>query len=810
MSTGTEISTRPNELKKKYVHKAICATREEGKRTRMGYRPEVMLDIERPRYITESYKQTDGQPECIRQAKALANFLDKRTIFIFEDELIVGNYGFIPSAITCYPELEETAILHGVMEGDLHDMLSDEHRKEFVEICKYWEGKSIGDRVRAIIPEDTKDFYDFNGVCETLHHRRDKLILVNYDKAFKIGLNGVIQQVEAKLAELQAHVPEDMDTKQYIDSKNFLEAMLITLKAMIRFANRFAELAREMAKSEERSWRKKELEKIAEICDRVPANSPRTFHEALQAWFFIHQIVNYFETLGLGGGCRFDILTYPYYKKDLEEGRITRESALELLEFLWLKLNDGAVLSSPEEHMSSQGAIKLFQFVIGGVTADGEDASNEVSHLMIEASMNIRTLEPLLVLRYHPKISDELILKAISCIRTGMGYPSVFNDSAIIPWLVKWGIPEKDARDYGIPVCVEPILPGKAFTLTTAPSMGVLNLAKCFELALYHGKDPLYGAQLGYATPDPTTFRNIDDVMQAYLKQVNYVSGKMAQINRCAEIVIHDYRQRVFASTLIDDCIETAQSCMNEFYNHMAMITAVGPVNVADSLAAIKKFVFEDKKVSMAELMEILNSDWEGKEILRQEFINKAPKFGNDDDYVDQIARDVFHKSNEEVQKHKDIHGSPLVLDGSIAGAYWIWGRKVGATPDGRKRKETLADGNGSPMAGKDKTGPTAVLNSLGKISPPPWATLTNQRFMPQFLEGENKLLFAQYLKTFADLGCWHIQFNVVDDATLLDAQEHPENYDDLIVRVAGFSAYFVDLSKFNQDQIIARTAQSF
>jgi formate C-acetyltransferase len=803
-------STRTRELKKKYIHKAVCATREEGQRTKMGYRPEVTMDIERPRLITESYKQTDGQPECIRQAKALAHFLDNRTVLIFEDERIVGNYGFTPSAIPCYPELEQRQVLHSVMEGDLHDMLSDENREEFIDICRFWEGKSIGDRVRAVIPEDAKDYYDVNGACETLHHRRDKLILVNYEKAFKVGLNGLIQQVEAKLEELKVCVPQGMDTKQYIDSKHFMEAMLISLKATVRFANRFAALAREMAIKEKQSWRKKELEEIADICDWVPANPPRTFYEALQAWFFIHLIVNYFETLGQGGGCRLDVLTYPYYEKDLEEVRITRESALELLEFLWLKINDGAIVSPPEEHMSAQGAIKLFQFVLGGVTADGEDASNEISHLMMEASMNIHTLEPLLVLRYHPKINQEIVLKAISCIRTGMGYPSVFNDSAIIPWLVNWGIPLEDARDYGIPVCVEPILPGKAFTLTTAPSMGVLNLAKCFELALNSGKDPLYGAQLGFATPDPITFKNIDDVMQAYLKQVNHVSRKIAQINRCAETVIHDHRQRVFASTLIDDCIETAQSCMNEFYNHMAMITAVGPVNVADSLAAIKKFVFDNKKVTMEELMEILKNNWEGKEILRQEFINKAPKFGNDDEFVDLIARDVFYKSNEEVGKHKDIHGSPLVLDGSIAGAYWIWGRKVGATPDGRKRKDTLADGNGSPMAGKDRTGPTAVLNSLGKISPPPWATLTNQRFMPQFLEDENKVLFAQYLKTFADLGCWHIQFNVVDDSTLRDAQEHPENYDDLIVRVAGFSAYFVDLSKFNQDQIIARTAQSF
>lgn len=798
------------ELKQKYLHKAVCAQRVEGQRTKMGYRPEVKLDIERPRLFTESYKQTEGQPECIRQAKALAHFLDKRTIFIFENERIVGNFGFIPEAIPCYPELEFAGILQGLTTENMRGMLSDEHLQEFKEICKYWEGKCVTDRVRAIIPEDAKDYYDVNGACETLHHRRDKLLLVNYEKALKLGLNFFIKRVEERLKELKYSVPVGMGTRQYIDSKHFLEATLISLNAIVRFAHRFAELAREMAKSEARPWRKKELEEIAQACDWIPGNSPRTLYEALQFWFFIHLVTNYLETLGQGGGTRFDVLMYPYYKNDLDAGRITIEKAVELLEFLWLRINEGVYATSPEAHAAGQGAITLLNMCLGGVTRDGKDASNEMSSMMIEASMNIRTLEPLLVLRYHPAINQDLVFKAIDCIRTGVGYPAIFNDSVIIPWLMERGISLEDAREYGIPVCVEPILPGKAFTLTTAPSMGVLNLAKCFEIALHQGKDPLYGAQIGCVTPDPLSFKNIDDVMDAYLKQVNYVSGKMGEINRCAEVILQEYRQRVLASALIDECIERAQSCMTEFYAHTAMITAVGPVNVVDSLAAIKKFVFDDKKVTMQELLEILQNDWAGKEDLRQEFINKAPKFGNDNEYVDAIARDVFHRSNQEVQKHKDTHGSPLVLDGSIAGAYWLWGRKVGATPDGRKRKETLADGNGSPMTGRDRSGPTAVIKSLGKLSPPPWATLTNQRFMPQFLEGENKKIFAQYLKTFADLGCWHIQFNVVDDATLCDAKEHPENYNDLIVRVAGFSAYFVDLSEFNQDQIIARTAQSF
>ncbi len=804
------MSERTLKLKKQYLHKAICAKREEGKRTSMGYRPEVKIDIDRPRLITESYKETDGQPECIRQAKALAHFLDNRRIFIFEDERIVGNYGCVQAAIPCYPELEQRGIMQGVAEGDLRNMLNEDDRLEFLEICKYWEGKSVGDRARAVIPEEARDYYDVNGACETLHHRRDKIMLVNFEQALKVGLNGLINQAETKLQELKAEVPKDMDAPNYIESKHFLEAALITLKATIRFANRFAVLAREMAQKEERPWRKKELEEISEACDWVPANPPRTFYEALQGWFFIHLVVNYLETLGQGGGCMFDLLMYPYYKKDIDEGRITREQAQELLEFLWLRINEGVVVSSPEEHASAQGAIRLFQFGIGGVTRDGKDVTNELSFIMVDASMELKTLEPLLILRYHENINPDIVMKVIDCIRTGMGYPSIFNDNAVIPFLLKRGVPLEDARQYGVPVCVELILPGKSTYCTSSPSIGVINLCKCFELSLNQGIDMLYGRQLGCATPDATTFRNYDDMLQAYLKQVNYVSSKMATIDKCASVIVQEYRQRILASTMIDGCIEEAHSCMKETYPHITYITNCGPANVADSLAVLKKLVFDDKKVTMKEFMEILKNNWEGQEVFRQECINKVPKYGNDDDYVDMIARDVFHKSQEEVQKNCDIYGSPLFLEGSIAGAYWLWGRKTAATPDGRKAKDTLADGSGSPMAGRDKSGPTAVLNSVGKLSPPPWATLTNQRFMPQFLEGENKMIFAQYLKTFFDLGIWHIQFNVVDDSTLLDAQEHPENYDDLIVRVAGFSAYFVDLSKFNQDQIIARTAQSF
>lgn len=806
------MSSRTRELKKKYAHKEFVARREPGKRTKLSYRPGVKMCLERASLLAESRKETEGQPEAIRQAKQLAKVLDNMTIFIFEDERIVGSDASSQVALPLYPEKHIEHLLYEVTEGSLSNTLDEQDKQKFMEVYHYWKGKSIDDRVRAVLPADLKPYLEVNeGVCETLHYRREKVgATPNYERVFKVGLNGLIKQIEDRLQELEEHKPSDMGAKQYIESRHFLEAMSISLKAGIRFANRFAALAREMMKSEASPQRRRELEQIAEACDWVPANPPRTFYEALQAWWFLRLICYFIETEWAGDGTRFDVLMYPYYKKDIEEGRLTREEAQELLEFLWLRLMEIGRITTPEAAAPAAGESKLQAVNLGGITAQGDDATNEVSFLMLDATIELQPVQPSLVLRYHPKINQELILRAIDCMRTGVGYPAIYNDSVIIPWFVNRGIPVEDARNYSIYICVQPGIPGKAMCTCGGPSMGVINLAKCLEIALHQGKDPIYGKQIGYTTPDPTTFRNIDDVIQAYLKQVNFVIGRMSQIHNIAMNVLQEYHQTPFTSALIDGCIETAQSCSKEFYRSFPIVTATGTVNVADSLAAIRKFVFDDKVVTMQELIEVLRNNFEGREDLRQELINKAPKFGNDDDYVDLIARDVFYRTQEEVRKFADVHGTPFTLDGSIAAAHALWGRKVGATPEGRKNKETLADGNGSPVTGRDKNGPTAVLKSLSKISPPPWPMLVNQKFLPQFLEGENRKMFAQYLKTFADLGIWHVQFNVVDRETLLNAQEHPENYGDLVVRVAGYSAYFVDIPRNLQDEIIARTTQAF
>jgi formate C-acetyltransferase len=448
------------------------------------------------------------------------------------------------------------------------------------------------------------------------------------------------------------------------------------------------------------------------------------------------------------------------------------------------------------------------QQVLGGTTVDGEDATNEFSFIMLDAAIAMHTATTGYVLRYHPKISPQLIDRAIDLIRTGVGYPSIFNDSAVILMLVNRGIPLEDAMGYTVRGCVMWIIPGKNSHNHRAASAS-LNCGKCLELALNQGVDMLTGKQLGCPTHDPATFTSLEDVKNAFFEQVKFMLEKYARIINLADDFYVRYMQLPFTSAVVDGCIERGQDTNSWTYHTRIAIHGTGNTNVADSLAAIQKFVFEDKRLTLVELVEALKSNFEGREELRQRLINEVPKFGNDDDYVDNIMRELQHKLQHLAEQHKSWWGDPMSFDGSIAGGYYMWGKRTAASADGRKARDSFADAVLSPMAGRDHQGPTAVIKSCGKVRPT-WPFLTNQKFLPQFLEGENKKKFAAYLKTWADLGNYQIQFNVVAPDTLLDAQAHPENYTNLVVRVAGYSAYFVDLSKGIQDDIIARVSQQF
>jgi formate C-acetyltransferase len=774
--------------------------------TESEYKGTTNICLERARYLTESFKATDGEPMVIRRAKAIRHILENMTIYIQPGELIVGNFASTPQSLPLYPDIY-TLWLDKAINNSFKNMLDEEGKKEWREIYDYWKVRSAWERAGSLFPESLKPYTGFNGVQFAIPTGVRQPDIIDFEKVFKQGLNGRVDRIKARLDKLKVDIG-DMSGKNYVEQRDTLEAMLIALDGGMNFARRYADLARKLAEEQKNAKRKKELERIADICDWVPANPPRTLYEAMQCYLLINIIVKQIEISGQGQGDRLDLLLNPFYQRDKAEGRITRDEAQQLMECLDIKLAERGHLNPPEVAAVYAGISDVKDINIGGVTPEGDDATNEFSFIILDAAGSVMLPEPTVAFRYHPKINPELVDKAIDLLRTGIGYPSFYNDAAVVPFLMSRGHSLKEARNYGITACVSPDIPGKN-TRTCWVIGGDFNLMSCLELVLYQGVSKFTGMQIGAKTPDTKTFTCIEDVMEAYLEQVDFFVEKVSRLNDIGQEVLEERLHRPFSSALLDGCIERGKDCILWSEDSYIIHEHCGTTNIADSLAAIKKFVFDDKVVTMEELVEACRNNWEGRENLRQRIINEAPKFGNDDDYVDLLAREVHIRSNEVFMKYKDKFGFPHCLDGSIAGGYYGLSVASGATPDGRKDHDPSADTVISPMAGRDKNGPTAVIKSTGKITPT-YAHLFNQKFMPQFLEGENKRIFAQYLKTWVDLGNWHVQFNVVDRSTLLDAQIHPEKYPDLLVRVAGYSAYFVDLSKGVQDDIIRRCEQRF
>ena len=792
------------QLREAVCPKSFGAKKDEGALTERQFRKNVTLCLERARLLTESYKETEGEPEVIRRAKGLKKVLDNMTIYIEDGERIVGNFASDPYSMNLLPELAVEWLDNGI-KHEYRDMLDESGHEEWEKIADYWRGRNIDDRVMAVMPDSLKAYVDFNGVCHANHWKNSIRVTSNYDKLFRLGLKGIIAQAESRLDKFKNDMT--VHPTDYIEQRDFLNAAIISCQGAINFSARLAHKAGQLAQAETDGNRKKELTELAEICEWVPANPPRTFHEAAQSYWIQHLITHLIETRGQGAGARLDQILHPFYKKDLESGRITRESATELIELLLIKLEGTGHISTPELHVGGVGTSVFPCLTLGGVTKEENDAINEVSFIILDAVEEIKTVQTDFAVRYHADINQDFILKTIELIGNGVTCLKFFNDGAAIPMMVNRGIPAEDARNYEIWACVNWHIPNKALKQGRG-SDGVISFGKCLEFALNQGEDMLTAKKLGCSTPDPVTFTTFEDLMTAFVDQVRFIAEKMGKIDDLAQEFFVRYMSCPFGSALTDDCIEKGRDATAWAYHSCDLILATGNTNAADSLAAIKKFVFEEKALTMAELVDALKTNFEGKEELRQKLLNEAPKFGNDDDYVDLIMKEVQHRTQKEVEKIKDYYGFPRTLDGSVAGGYYPWGRRAAASADGRKSKETFADAAMSPMAGRDINGPTAVLKSMGKV-PPTWAYLSNQKFMPVFLKGENRDIFSSYLKSWADLGCYHLQFNVVDRDILADAQAKPEEHTDLMVRVAGYSAYFIDLSKGVQDDIIARTAQS-
>ena len=799
-------SVKDERLNEKISIKAVRNVRR-GQETEKGqeiYRPGVKVCLERNSLLTESYKMTDGETVVIRQAKALEHILLNMTIYIRDWEKIVGNYASSPDAVF-WPIEQNWKSVHRLLHGDEGKALvDDEGRKELDRIVEYWNGKTVSDiRKRAFAGSpDLEKYWVYEGTM--LWSQWSDQGVPNYEKVLTVGLNGIIREAEEKLKELGKRLPSD-----YIQQKDFLEAVIIALKASIKWAERYAVKAEELAKGEKDKERKKELEEIARICRKVPANPASTFHEALQSFILVHLIGHQIEFITLGCGIRFDMIMEPFFQQDMAEGSITREEAIELIKHTRIHLEELGQMYSPTTTQVYGGVQVLQALVIGGVDSEGRDVTGETSYMLLDSVLELQTLQPSIVLRVHDGTPKELILKAIDVIKTGVGYPSFQNDKTLIPLMMKWNCPLEDARNYTISGCVYLDVAGKNVLRRNAT---YFSLPRCLWWALHQGVNPKNGEQYGAPTKDPAGFESIDDVMDTYVEQVRFFMDKQVRVENVTRAIYAEQYPRPFESALTDGCIERGQDLRKWRYQGRveSFSIAVGPTNVADSMAAIKKMVFDEKRVTMKKLIEVLDKNWEGHEDLRQIML-ASPKFGNDDDYVDMIAYDVHRRTEEVVEQFSDTYGSDFHLDGSAVSATYGLSLDTPATPDGRKDGDGFADGSLSPTPGMDVNGPTAVLKSCSKIDTlTTYNHLLNQKFTPQFLEGANREIFYNYIKSWADLGISHIQFNVVGRETLIEAQKNPEKHKNLAVRVAGYSAYFIDLSKGLQDHIIERTEQAF
>ncbi|MFC1966777.1 pyruvate formate lyase family protein, partial [Chloroflexota bacterium] len=760
--------------------------------------------VERPRLIYEAYKATEGEPMVIRRAKALAHLLDKKNLYIIPHERILGNITAKPNCLITYPELW-WRWLDRAIDTDYRILLdSDEEVQELHEIHKYFAKYSVHGMERDLLPPDILPYwrYDYHGVFSWIHGGRTGI--PNYEKVFKLGLKGIIAQIDERLNEIDTSGLILKDARSYYKQKNFLRAARLSLEAGIRFGKKFAKLAREEAKSEKDEARKKELEELADVCDRVPENPCRTLHDAVQCFWFIKLITQILDLQTPGGGERLDQIFYPYYKKDKEEGRITDIQAQELIEHVLLKHNEEGQLSPPKTGGGSGGGITSRVTNVGGLTADGKDATNEMSYIILKAVQTVKLSQPSVIIRLHKDTPHEFLLAVTDHLRVASGVTSIMNDEMMVPYLANKGIPVEDARLYSTHGCMRWNISGKSINQRALG--GTVILPKVLEYALSQGWDKFTGKQMGYPTPDPATFTSLEDIMEAYSTQAKFFLEKLFAIYNLVDVLDSEYLPQPFYSALLDGCIESGEDCRDYKYYADTVVQPVGQVICTNSLAAMKKLVFDDKKYTMAELADALKNNWEGKEEMRLEFAN-APHWGNDDEYVDDIGNDFMRRNTELVHSFKNIWGYEHAEDGTGSSSYYKWSGLAGATPDGRKDRGLFNDGTVSPSIGTDRKGPTAVLKSVAKADHVNTFThLFNQRFVPQFLEGENREAFVSYLKSFVDLGIHHVQFNIVDNKVLRDAQRHPEKYSDLVVRVAGFSAYFIDLERPVQDQIIERT----
>jgi len=771
-----------------------------------SYPPAVC--VERAVLITKSYRETEGEPAVIRRAKALKEILEGMSIYIADGELIVGNQASEPNKAPVFPETGASWVLDQLdsfSTRNVNKFLITENDKSVLrEVLSYWKGKTVLEIAPALLNDETRAIFEqsYPVISPTLFLRNCVGHLVpNYAIILKKGFEGVRAEVLNRMNLLDPSEPE------HISKLQFYRAILIVCDAVAGFARRYAELAKELANKEVDLVRKAELEDIAEVVRRVPEKPAQTFHEALQSFWFL-QLIIHIETDGLAESPgRFDQYMYPYLAKDLAENRLTFAEAQELVDCVWLKMNELIKLSDIPPAAKYFGGVTMSQnLILGGVNQDGEDATNELSYMCLEADMHIQLPQPALSVRVHSGTPEKFLLKAAELVKTGGGKPAFFNDEVIIPALMNDGIPLSEARNYAIVGCVEPVPSDNTNGWTNA---AMFNLGKCLELALHNGVCQLSGDRVGPATGEAKDFQTFDQVMEAFKKQVSYFVKHMVAMLNTWDYVHKKILPTPFVSSFTDDCIEKGQDLVEggARFNFTGP-QGIGLADVADSLAAIKSLVFEKKLLFMDQLVNILDRNFEGYEDIRLLFRNKAPKYGNAEKFPDSMAREVGLFYCREVAKYKNPRGGkyrpglyPVASNVPLGGV-------VSALPNGRKKGVPLADGI-SPVHGCDTKGPTAVLRSVARVehSAATNGTLLNIKFHPSaFKNSEDIKKFISLIRSFCALKIMHVQFNVISADILRAAQKAPEDYRDLMIRVAGYSAMFVDLDKKLQDDIIGRT----
>ena len=762
---------------------------------------------ERSYLFTEYWKQSGGEPIALRRARAFDYLLRKKKINLYEGELIVGNQTRFRRGGSLYPEfatdwIEEELELLSTREASKFE-ITREDRDIILADLRYWKGDTVQDvllplwreRWGDLIEDGIKTRMAFNFDVPAPHGRQ----VVNFPRVLHQGLSGIIKEAQGKLNDHLVLSHEDLHKKY------FWEAVIVSCNAVITLAKRYATLLKEAAFKEQDPVRRIELKEMAQNLEQVPAHSARTFHQAVQSIWFIHLAVEIENnSWGYSPG-RLDQYLYPFYKKDREEGRITKDDARELLGCLWLKFAEIELLHQGATANLCQGSV--FQNVtIGGQTESGEDATNELSYLILEIEKEIKLSQPTLSLRYFDGLKDEFLLKCAEVIRSGGGKPAIFCDKYAISTLPHYGIPLEEARTYNPTGCVEMSIPYSSNLFFG----GFLNVLKCLELALNNGRDPLSGVTLGPETGDSLSFKDYDELIKAFEIQLKISAEWVINTMSTFYAPYPDLVPTPFNSALLNDCIEKGKD-INEGgarYTNLLATFPIGMVNTGNSLSALRKLVFEDKVVSMQEVLEALRVNFEGKEALRKMLLH-TPKYGNDDDTADATVNEVFQLVKDAVYPHyTNPWGEPVAFAYLGVTAHYFHGQTTGATPDGRTACTPFADGSLSAYPGTDSKGPTAVIKSATKVDQSPaLATLFNLKFHPAVLNDEESIRkFWALVKTYADMGGYHIQFNVVDRDTLLDAQRHPENYKDLVVRLAGFSVFFVELAPQVQMEIISRT----